>query len=61
MNGFLVPVRDAQALAAALRRLIEHSALRREMGRRAREIVLAEFSQERVIQETLSVYQELAQ
>ena len=60
-NGFLVPLRDAQALALALRRLIENAALRTEMGQRAREIVLAEFSQERVIAETLAVYQELTQ
>jgi len=60
-NGFLLPVRDAQALAVALRSLIDNAALRAKMGRRAREIVLAEFSQERVIAETLVVYQELTQ
>ena len=60
-NGFLVPVRDAQALAQALRRLIDNATLRAKMGGRAREIVLAEFSQERVIAETLAVYYELIQ
>jgi len=60
-NGFLVPVRDAQALAVALRSLIDNVTLRAKMGQRAREIVLAEFSQERVIAETLAVYQELTQ
>ena len=60
-NGFLVPVRDAQALALALRSLIDNAALRAKMGQRAREIVLVEFSQERVIAETLAVYQELTQ
>ncbi len=60
-NGFLVPVRDAQALAAALRSLIENPVLRAEMGLRSREIVLAEFSREQVIAETLAVYRELAQ
>jgi len=58
-NGFLVPVRNAQALALALRSLIDNAALRAKMGQRAREIVLAEFSQEQVIAETLAVYQEL--
>jgi len=58
-NGFLVPVRDAQALAVALRSLINNDALRAKMGVRARAIVLEEFSQERVIAETLAVYQEL--
>lgn len=60
-NGFLVPVRDAQALAVALRSLIDDVALRAKMGQRAREIVLEEFSQERVIAETLAVYRELTQ
>jgi glycosyltransferase involved in cell wall biosynthesis len=60
-NGFLVPVRDAQALVVALRSLIDNVALRAKMGQRARAIVLAEFSQERVIAETLAVYQELTQ
>jgi glycosyltransferase involved in cell wall biosynthesis len=36
--------------------LLENAALRREMGRRSREIVCAEFSSERVIAETLDVY-----
>jgi len=58
-NGVLVPVRDAHALAVALRKLIDDKSLRVKMGQRGREIVLAEFSQERVIAETLAVYQEL--
>jgi glycosyltransferase involved in cell wall biosynthesis len=60
-NGFLVPVRDVQALVVALRSLIDNAALRAKMGARARAIVLAEFSQDRVIAETLAVYQELTQ
>ncbi|MHB1174514.1 MAG: glycosyltransferase [Sulfuriferula sp.] len=60
-NGFLVPVRDAQALAIALRSLIDNPVLRAEMGLRSREIVLAEFSREQVIAETLAVYRELTQ
>ncbi len=59
-NGFLVPVRDAPALAVALRRLIENPELRAQMGHRSREIALAEFSSEQVIAETLAVYRELA-
>lgn len=60
-NGFLVPVHDAQALAIALRGLIDNPVLRAEMGLRSRGIVLAEFSREQVIAETLAVYQELIQ
>jgi len=58
-NGYLVPVRDAQALALALRRLIDNAALRAQMGRSAREIALAEFSQERITSEVLTVYGEV--
>lgn len=60
-NGFLVPVRDAQALAVALQGLIDNSVLRAEMGLRSREIVLAHFSREQIIAETLAVYRELTQ
>ena len=59
-NGFLVPVRDATALADALRKLIVSATLRSEMGRRSRERVLAEFSREQVIAETLAVYRKCA-
>jgi len=58
-NGLLVPARDAVALAAALRQLVENPALRQSMGSRGREIVEKEFSVERVVNETLAVYQEL--
>ena len=59
-NGLLVPVRNAQAHATALRSLIENPVLRAEMGLRSREIVVVEFSREQVIAETLAVYRELA-
>ena len=58
-NGLLVPVRDVKALAAALARLIDEAALRARMGLRGRELVEAEFTVERVIQQTLAVYEEL--
>jgi glycosyltransferase involved in cell wall biosynthesis len=58
-NGLLVPTRDPVALAAALRRLIMSPALRDFLGRRGREIAVAEFGLERVIAETLAVYGDL--
>ena len=58
-NGLLVPVRDADALALALQRLIESPELRRRMGERGRDIVEREFTQEKVIGETLALYEEL--
>ena len=60
-NGLLVPARDVAALADALARLIADPALRARMGQRGRERAVAEFSNERVIGETLEVYRELLQ
>lgn len=59
VNGLLVPVKDPVALANALQYLIENKAARKEMGGKGREIVEAEFSVEKVAEETLAVYQEL--
>ncbi|HET8797939.1 MAG TPA: glycosyltransferase family 4 protein [Thermoanaerobaculia bacterium] len=59
VNGFVVPVRDAKALAGALATLVRDAALRGEMGRRGRERILAELSIEKVIGATLDVYAEL--
>jgi glycosyltransferase involved in cell wall biosynthesis len=57
-NGLLVPARDAAALASAIRRLCDHPDECQRMGVRGRERALEEFSQERVIEATLSVYRE---
>ena len=59
-NGLLVPPRDAPALAEAIGRLIKEPGLRADMGRRGRELVEAQFSEERVVAQTLAVYRELA-
>lgn len=59
-NGLLVPVRDAPALADAIGRLLADPGLRVAMGRRGRELVEAQFSEERVVMQTLAVYRELA-
>jgi glycosyltransferase involved in cell wall biosynthesis len=58
-NGLLVPARDAQALSEALLCLIKNPELRAEMGHCGREIVLKEFSSEKVIAQTLDLYKEL--
>lgn len=58
-NGFLVPQRDARALADALELLVTDHVLRQRMGERGREIAVAEFSGERVARETLLVYHNL--
>lgn len=55
-NGLLVPVRDAEGLAAALEVLIGNPELRRRMGVASRELAVHEFASTRIITETLSVY-----
>lgn len=58
-TGFLVPPRDAQALADALGKLISDSGLRQNFGAAGRERVEQNFSDEIVCQKTLSVYEAL--
>lgn len=61
LNGYLVPLRDAAAVAGALKKLIDSPLLRRTMGAKGRELVESEFSLERVNNETLALYGELMQ
>lgn len=58
-NGLLVPARNFTALADALQRLIEDTVLRRKMGKDGRELAVSEFSVEKVVHQTLDLYQEL--
>ena len=57
-EGLLVPVRDGEALAAALGRLAEDRMLRLSMGARARERVESRFSLEAVSADLDRVYAE---
>ena len=59
VNGFLVPPRDALALADALEKLVLDGALRKSMGHESRRLAVSEFSSERIIAETLAVYTSL--
>lgn len=59
VNGLLVPPKDAQALAAAIRQLHNDPATCQQMGQAGRAKVLAEFDQRIVIERTQAVYQEL--
>jgi glycosyltransferase involved in cell wall biosynthesis len=60
-NGLLVPVRDAGALAAAIKTLIDDPDLRSRMGAAGREIVKNEFTIDAVVRSTLDVYDTLLQ
>ncbi len=59
INGILVPPSNPQALADALETLIRDADLRTRMGTAGRKIVLDRFTNERVNQETFSVYVKL--
>jgi glycosyltransferase involved in cell wall biosynthesis len=58
-NGLLVPIRDSNALADTIQRLLQDSTQRRQMGVAGRERVAAEFSVGRISRQTLGVYAEL--
>lgn len=55
-NGLLVPPRDAAALADALERLIDSPETRRRMGAAGREAVERLYTEEKVVQATLDLY-----
>ena len=59
VNGILIPARDADALACAIRTVIEDRTLAVAMGRHSREIAELEFGVERVVEDTLKVYEQL--
>lgn len=60
-NGLLVPVGDVQALADAIERLLKDEPLRLKMGGYGRKHATEEFSQEKVIGQTLDTYSHLLQ
>ena len=60
-TGLLVPPRDDRALADAIVRLLKDAALRDRMGAAGLSLAHARFSAERMVQETLTVYERVAQ
>jgi len=58
-EGLLIPPRDAQALEAALRQLVENATLRLALGKRARTRAEEVFDLEAVIAQLRAVYDEL--
>jgi glycosyltransferase involved in cell wall biosynthesis len=59
INGLLVPPNDIRGLKSSIISLIIDKEKRTEMGKRGREIALAEFSQETVVQKTIAIYNSL--
>jgi glycosyltransferase involved in cell wall biosynthesis len=58
-GGLVVPVKNPIALAESLRTLVDNPGLRRKMGKRGREIILNEFSDDIIISQTLALYERL--
>ncbi len=58
-TGFVVPARDARALAAAITRLIDNEALRTRMGIAGRARVQQEFSLDKMVDRVMAVYDNL--
>ena len=59
VQGYLVPVADAAALAEALLKLLRDPAAGAEMGRRGRELVLSGHTWDIVVRRTAEVYEEV--
>jgi glycosyltransferase involved in cell wall biosynthesis len=55
-NGFLVPPGNVPALADAMRALLRDESLRQRVGQAARQRVLAQYTVERMVEQTLDVY-----
>lgn len=58
-NGDLVPVRDPDALEAAIEQLLNDPARAARLGRRAREIAVAEFDEQIIFARVAAVYRRL--
>ena len=60
VTGLLVPPGDPHALAAALRRLLDDPELARRLGEAGRERVAQDFSERRMAERVLAIYEEVA-
>lgn len=61
VNGFLIPIKDSEALVQKLRILIEDKDLRIKMGRASRKKAEQEFSLENVVEKHLDIYNRILQ
>lgn len=59
INGFIVPVRDFEAVAAKICQLLEDVKLRERFGYTGRQMVESQYTKEKVTQETLGVYKKV--
>ncbi|HEX2055365.1 MAG TPA: glycosyltransferase family 4 protein [Nitrospiraceae bacterium] len=59
-SGFIVPPRNAEALAQRIEDLLKDAALRAQMGTRGRAMVVASYSIDRMVDELERVYERVA-
>lgn len=59
VNGYLIAVKDVEALTEKLQLLIDDAGLRQKMGRKSREKAEKEFSLDVVIEKHMKIYNEL--
>tara|TARA_B100000787_G_scaffold94957_1_gene70118 strand:- start:314 stop:1492 length:1179 start_codon:yes stop_codon:yes gene_type:complete len=59
LNGLLVPLKNIAALSNAIKTLLNDRLLRESYGKSGRELVINEFSQEKIAVETSAVWQEV--
>lgn len=55
-NGFMIPIKDPDALASALKKLIDNPELRQTMGKNAREFAVKRFDIKDVVKVHMDVY-----
>ena len=60
-NGLLVPARDPEALATAIRSLLQNQIQRQKMGALGRELAVSLFSESKIVAQTLGVYHSVYQ
>ncbi len=56
-NGFLVPVRNVEATAKAMERLLTDRALRQQMGKESRHLAEQAFDVKAIVSQTLALYE----
>jgi len=59
INGFVIPVRDFEAMAAKICQLLDDIKLKERFGYTGREIVESQYTKEKVTHDTLAVYRKV--
>ena len=60
-NGYMIPIKDSDALAMALKKLIDNPELRQAMGKNAREFAVSKFDINDVVKVHLDIYKAIIQ